>query len=209
MSWWIVCCHTWAHRKRHLHLVVRWPGGPRISPHIPFSTISMVRKMYFNISLSHIRLISVATKWLSHRPTNRLATLLQFQVAREKCAFPWWNRLHQKPSSRLVPSLLVHLPGKLWATVQPVSAVKRTFFMQHHIRLCNQFPAHQSPATTCQPNMECTFFPLLKGSEPLWLQVSHWLVSKPGDCQQPLATFWWMHTFLLWPVVATWLPAGL
>lgn len=121
MSWWIVCCHTWAHRKRHLLLVVRWPGGPRISPHIPFSTISMVRKMYLNISLSHIRLISVATKWLSHRPTNWLATLLQFQVAREKCAFPWWNRLHQKPSSRLVPSLLVHLPGKLWATVQPVS----------------------------------------------------------------------------------------
>lgn len=98
MSWWLVCCHTWAHRKHHLHLVVRRPGGPRISPHIPFSTISMVRKMYLNISLSHIRLISVATKWLSHRPTNQLATLLQFQVAREKCTFPWWNRLHQKPS---------------------------------------------------------------------------------------------------------------
>lgn len=42
MSWWTVCYHIWVRSRQRSHWVDRRPGGPRISPHTPFSTISMV-----------------------------------------------------------------------------------------------------------------------------------------------------------------------
>lgn len=42
MSWWTVCYHIWVRNRQRSHWVDRRPGGPRISPHTPFSTISMV-----------------------------------------------------------------------------------------------------------------------------------------------------------------------